>query len=114
MALTRARHALYIIGSESALHAGSPHWRALVDDARLRDLSSDFEASNLNSAMVRGELSDFRHLATVAMSHLPITLLDGSREGSHAPPPREGVLAELQSTRGRPSAPPPVIPRWNG
>jgi len=114
VALTRARHALYIIGSESALRAGSPHWRALVDDARSRELWSDFAASNLNSAVVRGELSDFRRLAATAMRHLPITLLDGSREGSHAPPPREGVLAELQSTRGRPSAPPPIVPRWNG
>ena len=39
---------------------------------------------------------------------------DDCEKGSHALPPREGVLAELLPMRGRLSASAPVIQRWDG
>ena len=43
VALTRARHALYIVGSEGSLNA-SPDWRALLADARARGCVFDVDA----------------------------------------------------------------------
>ena len=43
VALTRARHALYIVGSEGSL-TSSPDWRALLADARARGCVVDVEA----------------------------------------------------------------------
>ena len=43
VALTRARHALYIVGSEDSLTA-SPDWRALLADARDRGCVFDVDA----------------------------------------------------------------------
>jgi len=36
VALTRARHALYVVGAEESLSDGSRDWRALLEDARRR------------------------------------------------------------------------------
>jgi senataxin len=114
VALTRARHALYIIGSEEALRRGSPDWHALLDDARRRALCCEVEASSLRQVLRQADEAGYRKLGDYLMHLLPYTLLDGCRDGLRAPSPPDGMLVELLPQPGRPEGGQPVIPRWLG
>ena len=69
VALTRARHALYIVGSDASLRASSD-WRALLDDARARGLSRSVTLASTTSVSPR-EL----------LNQIPTCLLDGTAAG---------------------------------
>lgn len=114
VALTRARQALYIVGSEEALRRGSPDWHGLLDDARQRKLCCDVNSAILRTVVGPTDAAGYLKLGANLIRSLPLTLWDGCREGLHSPPPRKGLLVELLPIRGRPNAPPPVIPRWQG
>jgi hypothetical protein len=114
VALTRAKHALYIIGSEQALRRGSPDWQALLDDARRRGLCCDVNASCLRNVVGPADVAGYKKVGINLMRALPLTLWDGCREGLHAPPPREGLLVELLPLPGRPQAVSQIIHRWQG
>ena len=65
VALTRARHALYIVGSEQSLNA-SADWRALLADARERGCVFDVDAE----AVARWSPQQ-------VLECIPVTTLDG-------------------------------------
>ena len=67
VALTRARHALYVVGSDATLQQSSD-WRALISDAKARGLSRDITVDET----LRMPLSEL--LSRV----IPSSLLDGS------------------------------------
>ena len=69
VALTRARHALYIVGSEASLTA-SPDWRALVEDAKRRGCVRDVDAETVARASPQQVLE-----------LIPVTTLDGLPTG---------------------------------
>ena len=75
VALTRARHALYLVGSGAALRQ-SATWAALIDDAIARGLSRD--------VTIEGAL---RVSPIEILNAIPPTLLDGT-------PARAGTMAE--------------------
>jgi len=114
VALTRARHALYVIGSEPALRQGSTDWNALLDDAKSRGLWCDIDEHWLKGILTIHGGEGHRKLCAKFIQSLPHTLLDGCKPGLSAPPPREGLLVELLPRPGRPYGPPPVIPTWVG
>ena len=66
VALTRARHALFVVGSAHTL-SSSDVWRALLDDAKDRRCYCEVSASKWAQAGA----------AELSSSLIPITLLDG-------------------------------------
>ena len=91
VALTRARHALYIVGNEAALQQ-SADWHALISDARLRGCTCDVRLESTQ------RLTPAAHLRTI-----PLSLLDGSIHYAphHAPHRRlrcPAVLLTREST----------------
>ena len=99
VALTRARHALYIVGSEASLEQ-STDWRALLSDARARKCVRDVTVQHA----LRCSPDDF-------LRSIPLSLLDGSwvptAQGEHVQPPpcRAVVLSNgWRSSSHEPSA----------
>ena len=81
VALTRARHALYVVGSEESLRA-SDDWRALLDDARRRGCWRDEDARGGGGG------------ADGLLARIPRTTLDGQLAGpwnAFAPAPAAGL-----------------------
>lgn len=66
VALTRARHALYIVGNERSLQQSSD-WKALITDARERSCIQNVQLSDLE-----------HHTPGATLRAIPLTLLDGS------------------------------------
>ena len=83
VAITRARHALYIVGSDGSLQQSSD-WRALLDDARRRGCVRDVTLDDASS----------RSPARLLRAVVPLSLLDGqwpppspvAAAGSYRPP----------------------------
>ena len=89
VALTRARHALYVVGSEDSLRA-SDDWRALLEDARARGCWRDIRASWQDNA----------HAAPWLLGLVPATRLDGTPtewpKGSRRAASRHAGLVDSQ------------------
>jgi len=77
VAITRARHAFFLVGSASTLE-NSQVWMALIADARRRNLLKDVHAADLNEL-------------------IPWTLLDGSSLALSAPKHRSLVICDRAS-----------------
>jgi ATP-dependent exoDNAse (exonuclease V) beta subunit len=98
VALTRARHALFVVGSEASLSSSSD-WAALLQDARER------------GSVRNVTLSQIRRASAAEMAKLiPVSLLDGSSLVESAGQPKalatckrraDGQLVEIgSSSRG--------------
>ena len=85
VALTRARHALYIIGADQALRQ-SATWAALIDDAAARGLSRDVTVDAAMRTPPLELLSDM----------LPASLLDGTPPGGN---PRGALQRSVRLVR---------------
>ena len=75
VAITRARHGLYIVGHEPSLMRSSD-WSALLKDARARGLARDVSLATALKMSPRDLLN----------SVIPITLLDGSPLEAYSQP----------------------------